>query len=85
MPDTAKRGAHVERLSEPARVFVEEGTPSRFGIDEVYRGDRPWLLRALFESERLKRGLEAEQRGKRDVHHKKYGTKGQRKEGTHRV
>lgn len=56
----AERRAHVERLSEPARVSVEEGTPSRFGIDEVYRRDRLRLLRVLLEPERFKRSLEGE-------------------------
>ena len=47
----AKQGAYVERLSEPARVFVEEGAPSWFGIDEVDRCDRLRLLRGLVEPE----------------------------------
>jgi hypothetical protein len=59
-PSPAKRRAYVERLSEPARVSVEEGTPSRFGIDEVYRCDRLWLLRGLLEPEGFKRSLEGE-------------------------
>jgi hypothetical protein len=59
-PSPAKRRAYVERLSEPARVSVEERTPSRFGIDEVYRCDGLRLLRGLVKPERFKRSLEGE-------------------------
>lgn len=66
---------YVERLSEPTGVMVEERTPSGGRIDEGCGRDGGKLWHGfrcgLFEHERLKRGLEAQQRRKGDIHHQR--------------